>query len=358
MSWQPLDQVYLNASARKAVSKLPRQRVIGEDVALYTKKGNDYELLANVDKKYYEDILSRYMKMGTTDSIEGRKNIENRLDKADGNINDNLNTFQSYTHAARIELDDKKFNSAQDNLISLCNNNANFKLDEFINNSFPNSEVYNKYFDKAWCAIPNAPTHGSPGCGELFLAFLTNGVKPKKGDLSTGGLEIELKGPGGRLFPTNSLTNDFSDLQKPSDNNEEILANICKFISIYCGVPQINNELLKAVKDNNLSDLLFQERDYFLKRGKLRPGSGKLGINIINQLGGIIQLFEYKRKQNFDIFLAFNQIGNDLMLQSVNMQNLTTLTNFYKQIANLKGLLKFNRRADGGGWSCSLVGTQ
>ena len=52
MSWQPLDQVYLNASARKAVSKLPRQRVIGEDVALYTKKGNDYELLAKQTKQY------------------------------------------------------------------------------------------------------------------------------------------------------------------------------------------------------------------------------------------------------------------------------------------------------------------
>ena len=98
MSWRPLDKVY------------------NEDVALYTKKGDSYELLANVDQKYYEDILSRYMKMGSTDSIQGRRNIENRLEKADGNINDNLNIFQSYTYAARIGLDDKKFDSAQNNL--------------------------------------------------------------------------------------------------------------------------------------------------------------------------------------------------------------------------------------------------
>ena len=356
MSWQSLDQIYINKSAKKIVGKLPRHRVLGEDVALYTKKGDDYELIANVDQKYYEDILSRYMKMGSTDSIEGRKNIEDRLEKADGNINDNLNIFQSYTYAARIGLDDNKFNSAQENLINLCNNNAYFKLDEFINSSFPNSEVYNNYFDKAWCAAPNAPTHGSPGCGELFLAFLTNGVKPKKGDLSSGGLEIELKGPNGRLFPTDSLTTNFEDLQKDSENNEEILANICKFIENYCGVPDIHNELLKTVKDNNLSDLLFQEKNYFLERGKLRPGSGRLGINIINQLGGIIQLFKYKQKQGFDIFLAFNKIGDDLVLQSVNMQNLTTLSDFYAQITNLKGNFKFNRRTDGGGWSCSLVG--
>ena len=337
MSWRPLDKVY------------------NEDVALYTKKGDSYELLANVDQKYYEDILSRYMKMGSTDSIQGRRNIENRLEKAEGNINDNLNIFQSYTYAARIGLDDKKFDSAQNNLVNLCNNSAYFKLDEFVNSSFPNSEVYNNYFDTAWCAVPKAPTHGSPGCGELFLAFLTNGVKPKKGDLSTGGLEIELKGPKGRLLKTASLTSDFTDLQKPSDDNEEILDNICKFIAKYCGVPDSSNELLKTVKDNNLSDLLYQERNYFLERGKLRPGMGKLGENIILRLGGIIQLFYYKQKQGFDNFLAFNQIGNDLVLQAVNMENLTTLSNFYTQLSNLKGHFKFGRKSDGVGWDCTLI---
>ena len=338
MSWRPLDKVY------------------NEDVALYTKKGDGYELLANVDQKYYEDILSRYVKMGTTDSIAGRKKIEDRLEKAGGNINDNLNTFQSYTYAARIELNDEKFKSAQDNLVNLCNNSALFKLDEFINNSFPNTQVYNKYFDKAWCSLPEAPTHGAPGCGELFLAFLCDGIKPKKGDLSTGGLEIELKGPGGRLCKTAALTDDFSDLEKPGGDNDLILQNISKFIAKYCGLEQSKDGLFKLLKDHNLAQLMFQERDYFLQRGRLRPGMGKLGVNMINQLGGIIQLYEYQKAQGFDVFLAYNQIGNDLVLQTVNMQNLGTLSDFYGQINNLKGILRFNRRKDGKGWSCNLAG--
>jgi hypothetical protein len=356
MSWKSLEQVYLDESAKKVLGKLPRQQVLGEDVALYTKKGDDYELIASVDQKYYDDILTRYMQMGSTDSIEGRKNIEDRLEKADGNINDNLNIFQSYTNAARIGLDDEKFNKSQENLVNLCNNNAFFRLDEFINSSFPDSEVYNNFFAKAWCATPNAPTHGAPGCGELFLALFTNGVKPKKGDLSTGGLEIELKGPSGRLLKTERLSNDFTDLQKPSDDNEEILANICKFIANYCGVSDSSNELLKTVKDHNLSELLFQERNYFIEKGKLRPGMGKLGENIILKLGGIIQLFEYKQKQGFDIFLAFNQKGDDLILQAVNMSNLSSLSNFYGQVLKLQGRLKFGRNRDGVGWDCTLIG--
>jgi hypothetical protein len=338
MTWKPLDQIY------------------NEDVSLYTKKGDSYELLANVDQKYYEDILSRYVKMGSVDSIQGRNKIEERLEKAGGNINDNLNTFQSYTYAARMDLNDDKFISAQSNLVNLCNNSALFKLDEFINNSFPNSDVYNQYFDKAWCALPEAPTHGAPGCGELYLAFVCDGVKPKKGDLSTGGLEIELKGPGGRLFKTASLKNDFSDFEEQSDNVETNLMNISKFISNYCGVPEAKNDLYKLIKDHNLSDLLMQERDYFLQRGKLRPGMGKLGVNMIFQLGGIIQLFNYQKAQGFDIFLAYNQVGKDLVLQTVNMKNLTTLSDFYTQINNLKGNLKFSRRTDGKGWSCTLAG--
>ena len=37
MSWKPLDKIYI------------------ENVSLYTKTGNDYELVANVDQKYYDD---------------------------------------------------------------------------------------------------------------------------------------------------------------------------------------------------------------------------------------------------------------------------------------------------------------
>jgi len=337
MTWKPLDQVY------------------SENVALYTKKGDGYELLANVDQKYYDDILSRYVKMGSVDSIEGRKNIEDRLEKAGGNISNNLDIFQSYAYAANFELQNKNFTSAQTNFLNLMNNSATFSLDTFIENSFHNSNVYNKYFDKAWCALPEAPTHGAPGCGELFLAFLCDGVKPKKGDLSVGGFEIELKGAGGRLFKTAALTNDVSDLDADATDNEAILSNICKFIAKFCGIPEGYNEIFKLVKDNNLQDDLFRERDYFLQRRKLRPGMGKLGVNLIFQIGGTFQLLEYKKAQGFDVFLAYNQIGNDLVLQAVNMQTVSSLSDFYKQLNNLKGNLKFSRRTDGKGWGCTLT---
>jgi len=40
------------------------------------------------------------------------------------------------------------------------------------------------------------------------------------------------------------------------------------------------------------------------------------------------------------------------------MENLTNLSDFYKELNNLKGVLKFNRRTDGKGWSCTLKGTK
>tara|TARA_A100000171_G_scaffold52418_1_gene70670 strand:- start:2276 stop:3298 length:1023 start_codon:yes stop_codon:yes gene_type:complete len=340
MSWKPLDKIYI------------------ENVSLYTKTGNDYELVANVDQKYYDDILSRYVKMGSIDSIEGRNKIEERLEKAGGNIGNNLDIFQSYTYAANFDLNDNNFTSAQTDFLNLMNNSATFSLDTFIQSSFHNSDVYNQYFDKAWCALPEAPTHGAPGCGELYLAFVCDGVKPKKGDLSVGGKEIELKGAGGRLFKTPALQNDFSDIQASASNNDGFLVNISKFVAKFCGIPNGHSEILKLIKENGLESDFLREREYILQKGKLRPGSGKLGTNLITQVGGTFQLFEYKKAQGFDVFLAYNQVGNDLVLQAVNMENLTDLSDFYKQLNNLKGILKFSRRTDGKGWSCTLTGTK
>lgn len=337
MTWKSLDEIYK------------------ENVALYTKKGNEYELLANVDQKYYDDILTRYVKMGSVDSIEGRKNIEERLEKAGGNIGNNLDIFQSYSYKARFELQNKNFTNAQTDFLNLVNNSAAFTLDKFVESSFHNSDVYNNFFDKAWCALPEAPTHGAPGCGELYLAFLCNGVKPKKGDLSVGGFEIELKGPGGRLLKTASLNDDFSELDKDVSSDEEAIQNIGRFIANYAGAPNYADEVIKLIKDNNLQSTLVQEREYFLQRRKLRPGMGKLGTNLLIYIGGIIQLFEYKKLQGFDAFLAFNQSGEDLILQSINMQNLTTLSDFYKLCNDLKTTLRFSRRKDGKGWSLTIT---
>ena len=60
----------------------------------------------------------------------------------------------------------------------------------------------------------------------------------------------------------------------------------------------------------------------------------------------------------FDNFLCFNNIGDNLALQAVNMKNLTSISDFYVQINNLKGVLDFGHRADGGGWDCTLVGSR
>ena len=340
MSWRSLDKIYK------------------EDVSLYTKKGDSYELLANVDQNYYDDILSRYVKMGTTDSIAGRQEIEGRLDKAGGNINDNLNIFQSFSHSANLEIKEENFKHAQSDFLGLCENSSFFTLEAFVKNSFHNSDVYNKYFSSAWCAVPEAPTHGSPGCGELFLAFLTDGIKPKKGDLSTGGLEVELKGPSGRMFKTAALKTNFEKLQEEGKDANQQLELICEFIAHYCGVPDSKGEIIELAKNNSLYDRLVVERNYFLQKGKLRGKSAKLGVNLLRYIGGVVQLFEYKKAQGFDNFLAFNNIGNDLALQSVNMKNLTNISDFYIQINNLKGVLDFGHRADGGGWDCTLVGSR
>jgi len=62
MSWRPLDQVYLQESAGKSVGKLPRQRVLGEELynVKYKKESQPEYTDLNVDSEQFEKAY-RYL---------------------------------------------------------------------------------------------------------------------------------------------------------------------------------------------------------------------------------------------------------------------------------------------------------
>ena len=67
MSWKPLDQVYLQESAGKSVGKLPKQRVLGEELynVKFKKESESEYNDINVDDEQFKKAY-RYLK--TSDS--------------------------------------------------------------------------------------------------------------------------------------------------------------------------------------------------------------------------------------------------------------------------------------------------
>ena len=74
-SWN-LEKIY-SKQVKNSVPVPPpnRLKILGESVSLYRKKGDDYELIGDVDDDYYDNTLSNYIKLGSPGSIELRKQI-------------------------------------------------------------------------------------------------------------------------------------------------------------------------------------------------------------------------------------------------------------------------------------------
>ena len=176
-----------------------------EDISLYAKAPNQDELshVGDIDNDFYNNILSKYIKLGSSESASARKIIEARLDAANALKDNNLDIFQLFISDIEIDVVDKnKFNKCQEVFLNTIQNNASISIDDLITSAFsplkPPSQ--SQYYLKAWATRPFAPSHAAPGAGEAFLSFFCNGVKPKKGDIKIESHDIELKGPDGRLY--------------------------------------------------------------------------------------------------------------------------------------------------------------
>jgi len=310
-----------------------------------------------IDDGYFDSVLKRYVKMGTTSSIETRNLVQRKLQQANGDIGQNLDVYQSYVHSGRFDLKEENISNSAKSLLEIVEGNGAFILSEFIGSHFPGSTVFNKYFMKAWTSIPDAPVHGAPGDGELYLAFFCNGVKPDKGDLKVGSNDIELKGPGGRLLKTAALQNDFTNLKRSDyKNDEDFMKGMSEFIANWTGSGHSASGIFELLSNNsNVLEAVKFDYNYFQQRQKLRPSGGKQGVNYFLYIGGVTQLYEYKKLQKFDSFMAFNSLGDDVYLQSINMRDVGSLSNFFTLLSQLPTKFAFSRRRDGKGWAVTIA---
>jgi hypothetical protein len=343
MRWKSLDQVYLQESAFRKVSKLPRQRIIGEKVSIYAKEKDETEYVGDVSKEYYDEVLKKKVELGSEANVNLRKEVEERLEKCNGNIDNNVEIWQKYMLEGNFDMSDDNFDSSEDYLLSLISQSKPFYLSDFVKTNWPTADVANKYYESAFLSIPKAPVFGRPGAGELYLAYFANGEKPKKGDLNVDGVDIELKGPGGRLLKTKKIVDDFSDLQRDYDNEDDVLDGIAEFIGKASQTTQYKSMILDLVR--LFKDSMLKEYNYFKERGRLRPG------NEFTYVGGLAQLYGYKQLQGFDVFMSFSiQEDGRILFKPVDMRNINNLVELHNLISK-DTFYKFSINRDGAGWS-------
>jgi hypothetical protein len=327
--------------------------VLGEDVALYKKEGENYTLIGNVNNEFYNSTLSKYIKIGSSDSAEIRKAVCEILSKNRGYTSENLNIFQSYTMEGNFTLNPEASTKSESVFHKCVSENTGIMLDEFLKISYGNVEVYNQYFNDAWTAIPSAVVMGRAGEGELFLAFFCNGSKPEKGDLKVGSEDVEIKGFNGRLYKSKKIdtTKSLEILNKADYANEtELLKNLAVAIGIFAGVDNYESEIFNLISQPEIKpEIISNYKSYQAK--KRLPN-----FNILIRIAGIVQLLAYKEAQKFDSILAFNnKISKGIWLQFINLKDINSLADMYSRVESLPSITRTQLRTDGFGFSLTVT---
>lgn len=329
-----------------------RLKVLGEDVALYRKEGENYTLVGNVDNDFYNSTLSKYIKLGLSDSAELRKTISEILTKNNGNTSDNLNTFQSYVVEGGFTLDSQKLAASESFLLKCISENTGIMLDEFLKTTYGEVNVNNQYFNNAWTAEPAAAIMGRAGVGELFLAFFCNGSKPVKGDLRVGAEDIEIKGLQGRLFKGGKIEIKralWELVNQDFDDEAQLLEEISITIGSIAGTHHYDSEILKLITHPDLNTQIVSDYNYLKKKGWLP------NLSLTMKVAGVVQLLAYKEAQKFDSMIAFNhKQPSGVWLQFIDFKDINNLASLYSRIQDLPSRVRTEARADGSGFSLSV----
>ena len=352
MQWN-LEKLYETSVQGVKVPKLDRLKILGEDVALYRKDGENYTPVGNVDNDYYNNTLSKYIKLGSSDSKELRKTVSKILTKNNGNTPNNLDIFQSYVVEGGFTLDDQTLAAGESFTLSCISKNAGITLDEFMKNIYGNVDVYNQHFRAAWVAEPpTTRTMARPGAAELFLAFFCNGTKPEKGDLLVGEEKIEVKGLQGRLFSGDRIEIKKAQRElanKYIEDETELFKEISITIGALAGNHHYSSDILKLIMQPELKTQIVSDYNYLKKKG------GLPNLSLTMKVAGVVQLLAYKEAQGFDSMIAFNhKLSEGVWLQFINFKKINNLASLYSIIQDLPSRVHTSARADGSGFSLSV----
>lgn len=214
MSWKSLDQVYLQESAGRAVSKLPRQQIIGEDIYnVKYKKEDDIEYTeVNVDADQFAKA-SRYLKTDTSslnDVIETFKKsgIEEQTIKQILEIVYRYDNPEKFFKAMENKMSVDEFTSAKD-VIKLINDKYDLQLELIID------------------LLRYAPqTQPVTGRGETFIILFVEGAqKGKVGDVKVGDVEYETKGSNARIKGQKGFGDHYSASKTFAKGIEQLIRN-------------------------------------------------------------------------------------------------------------------------------------
>lgn len=356
-SWN-LEKIYSKqVSSHTPVPPPNRLRILGESVSLYRKNGNEYELIGDVDDEYYDNTLSRYINLGSSDSAEIRKTIKDILKATNGDVGNNLNDYQSYVVAGNFDIGEANRQTGENFVQQCIANNTLISVGDFLRQVYGNDiDAGNEYFSSAWRALPKTGIHNRAGAGELFLAFFCNGKKPTKGDLHVKDRNVEVKGFGGRLHKSKQVVKPkiIQELiNKDLGNIDDVLAAIAKAVSDLSGADGYESDIKDILKNNiNIREKVLETYSALTKRYLNIPNN-----DIFIILAGAIQLLAYKEDQGFDSIVAFSDsknISENLLMQFIDLNDITTVAEMLVRLNSLDGSVRINFRGDGNGFIMEL----
>ena len=191
MSWQPLDKIYLQESAGKSVGKLPRQRVIREELynVKYKKESEPEYNDIDVDDAQFKKAY-RYLK--TSDS-----GIKKAIESLQLSGLTAIQVKEVIEVVYRYDEPEKFFTALENKM----------PIEEFL--SAPNNNIINLVSDKYDLnsdligeLLQFAPTtQPVTGRGETFMILFVDGARKGTagGDIEIGSTQYEIKGSGARL---------------------------------------------------------------------------------------------------------------------------------------------------------------
>jgi len=215
MSWRSLDQVYLQESAGKSVGKLPRQRVLGEELynVKYKKESQPEYTDLNVDSEQFEKAY-RYL---NTPGSSIKKVIESlQLSGLTA-----IQVKEVVEVVYRYDEPDKFFAALENKM----------PMEEFLSAPSNNiidlvSSKYDLDKDLVGDLLMFAPTtQPVTGRCETFIILFVEGARKGRGggDIEIGKTQYEIKGSGARLKGQKGFGSQPAALRTFTDGLQQII---------------------------------------------------------------------------------------------------------------------------------------
>lgn len=302
----------------------------GPTLDIYAKdpETEETDKIGTVDKEYFNRKVKPAIRRGSSEAGKVRKEISDRLETANGLIGNNADIYENFVEETGIELTKENTIAFRDGLLFTITDNQQFTLAELIHTSYKgDKQAISDNLANIIGTFPVAPRFGRPGEGELALSFFAGGKKPTKGDVQIDNFLIETKGPGARLYSTETI-GDISveylvDIITAPDNQQ---ANkICDFIIRYAGntptLASLRPELSATVNGNFATYM--QDVNFLYRSNKDKQAVTANNRLLIFKTMGWLHLLGYQKSFGFNGMLFFNKLSNNIPMRGLNTGSLS-----------------------------------